>query len=588
MGRYGTDLTGLGAFEGGINTDKGANIISTDSVGEKSLLFSLLSTREIQAGVVNGDFSVPPDAAGDTITEENPLPYWTFTDVSSAGAITAAIVADAGAGSGNVLRFTVASGTLTGKSATLTRFVPVASSASRSFSFYAEATFESGTNSTQATAKLTCQFYKADQNTSTGTAFESAVYGFNSLQGATGITAPDLYAVAPDLTNTTAPADAAYLKITITISTVATQSADRVVDLTEVRLARGLPELILTDKGDPATYQPAYIFNESGDLSLVASTGENLVVGMNGYWLGSISNTMESGGDLNLIATGDLIGTGENISLTANTTATIEAGVAAQVKLIGPAGVEVTTDGTTLGVLYASDIHDNIGDLQVIAEGGDVILRHGTSSGTAPRLLFRDGAGTYYGGIQMTGTNSFRFYNGSATNDYAYLLAERIYPMNGTTASRYIYDDGTRTHMTGGLDTDGSIVTNGSILNDSISTTTATANAAIWVLSSGTAYTLRRNSSSARYKTNIVDADEAVLEAARKIKPRHYESTIEDEAGVTRLGFIAEEVEAAGLTHAVGYNGEGQVETLDTTALIAALFARVNDLEERLNALESR
>jgi hypothetical protein len=108
------------------------------------------------------------------------------------------------------------------------------------------------------------------------------------------------------------------------------------------------------------------------------------------------------------------------------------------------------------------------------------------------------------------------------------------------------------------------------------------------VLSSGTAYTLRRNSSSARYKTNIVDADEAVLEAARKIKPRHYESTIEDEAGVTRLGFIAEEVLAAGLSHAVDYNAEGQVETIDSTALIAALYARVNDLEERLKALESR
>jgi hypothetical protein len=239
--------------------------------------------------------------------------------VNSAGAITCAIVTDSGAGSGNVLRFTVASGTTTGKSVTLARYIPVASSASRSFSFYAEATFDGGTNSTQANAKLTCQFYKSDGVTTTGTAFESALYGFNSLIGATGITAPDLYAIAPDLTNTTAPADAAYLKLTITIATVATQSAERVVDLTEVRVAHGLPELILTDKADPATYQPAYIFNESGDLSLVASTGENLVVGTNGYWLGSVSNTMESGGDLNLVATGDLIGSGANIDLTATT-----------------------------------------------------------------------------------------------------------------------------------------------------------------------------------------------------------------------------------------------------------------------------
>jgi hypothetical protein len=125
-------------------------------------------------------------------------------------------------------------------------------------------------------------------------------------------------------------------------------------------------------------------------------------------------------------------------------------------------------------------------------------------------------------------------------------------------------------------------------LNDNISTTTATANAAIWVLSSGTSYTLRRNSSSSRYKTNIVDADDVVLEAARRIKPRHYESTIEDEAGATRLGFIAEEVHDAGLTHAVGYDAEGRPETIDSVALTAALWHRVNDLEARLAALEGK
>jgi hypothetical protein len=187
----------------------------------------------------------------------------------------------------------------------------------------------------------------------------------------------------------------------------------------------------------------------------------------------------------------------------------------------------------------------------------------------------------------MEGANVFRFYNGSTTNDYAYVYAERFYPMNGTTASRYISDNGTRTEFSGGVETGGSIVTTGSILNDSISTTTATANAAIWVLSSGTSYTLRRNSSSARYKTKIVDADEAVLEAARRITARHYESTIADEAGATRLGFIAEEVHDAGLTHAVGYDAEGRPETLDPTALIAALWHRVADLEARLQKLEN-
>lgn len=564
MGKYGTNLEGFGAFEGGVNADKGAPLVSTSSDGETALLFGPAALREIQAGVANGDFAIPPDAAGDTITEENPLPYWTFTDVNSAGAITAAIVADAGAGSGNVLRFTVASGTLTGKSATLTRYVPVASSASRSFSFYAEATFDNGTNSTQSEVQMTGEFYTSDQTTTTGSPISSDNYAFNAFSlGPTGITAPDLYAVAPDLTTMTAPADAAYLKLTITVETVATQSADRTVDLTEVRLNHGLPELLITDRDDPTT-APAFINAAAGELNIQSGSGDYL-----------------------LLSPDTLLIAADTVGITAGSgAATLQAGTS--IELIAPSGVNVTTDGSTPGTLYASDIHDTTGDLQVIAEGGDMILRHGVTSGTAPRLLFRDGAGTYYGGLRMEGANVFRFYNGSATNDYAYVYAERFYPMNGTTASRYISDNGTRTEFSAGIETNGSIVTIGSIVNDSISTTTATANAAIWVLSSGTTYSLRRNSSSARYKTNIVDADAAVLEAARKIKPRHYESTIEDEAGVTRLGFIAEEVLAAGLSHAVDYNAEGQVETIDSTALIAALFARVNDLEERLAALESR
>jgi hypothetical protein len=278
VGKYGTNLEGFGAYEGGVNADKGAPLVSTSSDGETALLFGPAALREIQAGVANGDFAIPPDAAGDTITSENPLPYWTFTDVNSAGAITAAIVADAGAGSGNVLRFTVASGTLTGKSATLSRYIPVASSASRSFSFYAEATFDNATLSAQSKVKVGCQFYKADQVTTTGTAFESATYDLGDFVSPFGAIAPDLYATTPDLSKTTAPADAAYLKITITISTAATQSANRVIDLTEVRVSSGLPDLILTDKDDPVTYQPALITNESGVLRLRASNGDYLEI----------------------------------------------------------------------------------------------------------------------------------------------------------------------------------------------------------------------------------------------------------------------------------------------------------------------
>ncbi len=271
MGKYGTNLEGFGAFEGGVNADKGAPLVSTSSDGETALLFGPAALREIQAGVANGDFAIPPDAAGDTITEDNPLPYWTFTDVNSAGAITAAIVADAGAGSGNVLRFTIASGTDTGKSATLTRYIPVASSASRSFSFYAEATFDNATSTTQANAKLSCQFYKADQTTTTGTGFTSSTVLFSAMTTPNGLTAPTIFTALPNLQESTAPADAAYLKLTITIATVAMQSANRTIDLTEVRVANGLPEVIFTDR--TFTSPPAYIAYD--DATLRISEGTN-------------------------------------------------------------------------------------------------------------------------------------------------------------------------------------------------------------------------------------------------------------------------------------------------------------------------
>jgi hypothetical protein len=203
----------------------------------------------------------------------------------------------------------------------------------------------------------------------------------------------------------------------------------------------------------------------------------------------------------------------------------------------------------------------------------------------------------------MTGAQRLESFNASnmsirnnADTAYNGVVLERVYPGGQTTA--YLDHTGNFTlndtlDITGSLTVSsnatvtGQIYAGGSIVDPSPLTTTATTNAAIWVIpAAGEPYDLRRNSSSARYKTNIVDADEAVLEAAKKVRPRHFQSTIADEAGATRLGFIAEEILAAGLSHAVGYDEEGRVETLDPVALIAALFARVNDLESRLAALE--
>lgn len=233
MGKYGTNLEGFGAFEGGVNADKGAPLVSTSSDGETALLFGPAALREIQAGVANGDFAIPPDAAGDTITAENPLPYWTFTDTDSAGAITCAIVADAGSGSGNILRWTVASGTTTGKTATLSRYVAVPATRDRAYGFFAELTAGGATNTTNRQIVLRSQYHKQDLTT-TGSEFTST-YALSTF--ASTVSVPF---TAPNGT----PADAAFLKLSIQVDTTGTNASATTVDVYEVKTVIANPYVL--------------------------------------------------------------------------------------------------------------------------------------------------------------------------------------------------------------------------------------------------------------------------------------------------------------------------------------------------------
>ena len=285
MGKYGTNLEGFGAFEGGVNADKGAPLVSTSSDGETSLLFGPAALREIQAGVANGDFAIPPDAAGDTITEENPLPYWTFTDVNSAGAITAAIVSSASAGSGNVLRWSVAASTLTGKSATLTRFVPVGASRNRAFAHFPELNTASATNTANISLTIAYQYYKQDYTTTGSSGTFTAT--FATLGTGTNWLNP------PIATTNAAPSDAAFIYVTITVSTTATTPASvSTVDITEVRLVRGDQTNLFAEYTTPATYAPTRVRQVNGVLNIEPNGGTgNVTLG---------GDLTVSGNDINL------------------------------------------------------------------------------------------------------------------------------------------------------------------------------------------------------------------------------------------------------------------------------------------------
>ena len=239
MGKYGTNLEGFGAFEGGVNADKGAPLVSTSSDGETALLFGPAALREIQAGVANGDFAIPPDAAGDTITEENPLPYWTWTPATG---ITAAIVTDSGSGSGNILRVTMAAGTYASKTVgVLSRIIPIATSRARDSVYVPLVSLKNA----GASSQFECTYqYLTQDLTNTGTAMTRAFAGVTAT----------ITTYSPDsLTNAHAPADAAYLKISIGIGQLAgTYASPPTADLCEVRVVSGNPFIYIANRNTPA------------------------------------------------------------------------------------------------------------------------------------------------------------------------------------------------------------------------------------------------------------------------------------------------------------------------------------------------
>jgi hypothetical protein len=289
MGKYGTNLEGFGAFEGGVNADKGAPLVSTSSDGETALLFGPAALREIQAGVANGDFAIPPDAAGDTITEENPLPYWTFTDVNSAGAITCAVVADSSAGSGNVLRWSIANLTGTGKSAQISRYIPIATSRDRALTIVPDA-YVSEALGTNALFRLTYSYVKQDLTT-TGT----GATGTRGTVGSLGATFG---------TTNTAPSDAAYVYLVITAETTGTTAA-LTGDIAEIKLRPFFSAFFITDNNDSATYKAAAFEQGGGNLLISANggagevgivgtfsvSGDARLNGENSNWLARITNT---------------------------------------------------------------------------------------------------------------------------------------------------------------------------------------------------------------------------------------------------------------------------------------------------------
>lgn len=513
--QYGTNLPGLTGYEGDVTADGGETLIGSDSDGATALLFGPAALREIQAGIANGDFASAPDDPDSDVTESNPLPYFTADD-SSGGSITARVIEDASAGSGNVLRFRIAGGTTSGNSLTISRFVPVPGTRNRSFVFTPEVYCINATSTSNAKVVLSYQYYEIDAETTTGT-------GDTRERTLAEIGSADTLRIASNYTRLAIPSDAAFILVSVKVETTGTVSSQSDVSIAELRLISGGSDLYIAENSTPATYGPARLRQVNGELTITPNLGGSGTVVVDG----TLSfNTLTVAGTAGSTA----------ISVTNG-------------NIVANNGFVRALRGTAGNAVFTGAISGDAGDrIRIEADG---------------RIEWGDGTGS---------SGDVNLYRDSSTR----LKTDDSFESGGSITAN-------------GQVIAGTTLFGGALVCDAITTTASSSNEAIWVNIGGTEYALRRFTSSSRYKTNVVPADSIVLESAKKISPKHFESLIDnpEELGKTRLGFIAEEIHEAGLTHAIGYNAEGQPESIDSVALIAALWHRVNDLEERLKALEA-
>ena len=274
MGKYGTDYTGFGAFEGGVNNDKGSNLVATNSDGETALLFGPAALREVQTLVANGDFAIPPDDASGNITDENPLPYWTVATTGST--CTAAMVTDSGAASGQVLQITVGAGS--GGSLTLSRYIPIPGTRGQTFCVAPILTMGSASNVSDAELYAIGRQYDNAGNT-VGSTVTLPTYQFNSYTGVVENLLPDVDAFA-DWKYTAVQSNAAFYKISITFQNVGTTAAARTIKVFDVRILLGSSDLTIAESTTPATYGPAYIRQENGSLNITADSSAAALEGL--------------------------------------------------------------------------------------------------------------------------------------------------------------------------------------------------------------------------------------------------------------------------------------------------------------------
>lgn len=244
---YGTDESVFQTITGTLQSDDGSPLLSTSSDGGTAYAIGDALSAGIYSGIQNGNLSAPPQAVGsaDPISDDNPLPYFTFVD-SSSGRITAYAVEDAAQANGYSIRFE-GIGAQAGDKVYLERRVSAPSSRAQSYVYSARAAFTSASNTAGYSAFVETQYLKADGTTTTGASNTATQAGTKIF----GYNASALELVSYPAAGGAVPTDGASILFRTGVSFSTAVAGTVTIDLVEMRLVRGTTVVPFVDQEFP-------------------------------------------------------------------------------------------------------------------------------------------------------------------------------------------------------------------------------------------------------------------------------------------------------------------------------------------------
>lgn len=262
---------------------------------------------------------------------------------------------------------------------------------------------------------------------------------------------------------------------------------------------------------------------------------------------------------------------GRFVDVTGTTTitsfGTVAAGIRRIVRFTG--ALTLTHNATSLILPGGANITTAAGDCLIaesLGSGNWVVIAYQPATG-----YLKLSGGTLTGILNVTPTS------GDAQVKLTGQGAGRTYILgSATTGNSYLYDSSLAANVM-------EFNSSGTPIFKYTYSVTLAGSANVIVDSAGGLY---RATSSLRYKTDVRSYSNA-LQDALNLRPVTYASRSEREAGRRFMGFIAEEVDAAGIKDAVVYDEEGKPDALHYGQMIAIAIGAIQAQQQQIDALRA-